>query len=358
MDLVFAEGKTLAERSGDLRSVAILFNVYGNAKGSAGDLRAYHEHATEALRVAARSGDPVLPAALASDAHPFCWTGRLRDAVRLTEQAIALGPEDLRLGRDVFGVSAYLLGSMFHGMALVEMGRLEEAASDLDRASSHPGEQPTPFIWAQAWHVVRAYRSGDVSGALTHARRTLDRAEGVGDTVTKVLAHVVLGIALAANEEWGAAEEAERRALATARKSRVGFGVTAWALRFVAEVMLGRNDARAALEMAHEALAEARQSGGRLFEMDALLTCARALLRSGGPSGAAEAHRTLADVRALIDETGAHCRDPVVHEISAEIAGSLGDDVTRNRELLEAHRRFVEMGASGHTERLAREIGC
>jgi len=353
VDLVFAEGKTLAERSGDLRSVAILFNVYGNAKGSAGDLRAYHEHASEALRVAARTDDPVLPAALASDAHPFCWTGRLRDAVRLTEQAIALGPEDLSLGREVFGVSAYLLGSMFRGMALVEMGRLEEAASDLDRASAHPAEQPTPFIWAQAWHVVRAYRSGDVSGALAHARRTLDRADGVGDTVTKVLAHVVLGIALVANEEWSAAEEAEQRALAIARKSRVGFGVTAWAIRFLAEVMLGRNDGRAALEMADEALAEARQSGGRLFEMDALLTRARALLRCEGTASAAEAQHTLAEVSELIEETGAHCRSPAVHEISAEIARLLGDDVTRTRELREAHRLFVGMGALGHAARLA-----
>jgi adenylate cyclase len=137
-DLGFAEGKRLAEQSGDLRSVAILFNVFGNAKGSAGDLRAYHAHASEALRVAGRTGDPVLSAELASDAHPFCWTGRLREAVRLCDQAIALGPDDLSLGRDVFGGSAYLLGSMFRGMALVEMGLLEEAAADLDRASAHP----------------------------------------------------------------------------------------------------------------------------------------------------------------------------------------------------------------------------
>jgi hypothetical protein len=80
----------------------------------------------------------VLSAELASDAHPFCWTGRLREAVRLCDQAIALGPDDLSLGRDVFGVSAYLLGSMLRGMALVEMGLLEEAAADLDRASAHP----------------------------------------------------------------------------------------------------------------------------------------------------------------------------------------------------------------------------
>jgi adenylate cyclase len=356
VDVVFAEGKRLAEQSGDLRSVAILFNVYGNAKGSAGDLRAYHEHASEALRVAGRTGDPVLSAALASDAHPFCWTGRLREAVRLCEQAIALGPDDLSLGRDVFGVSAYLLGSMFRGMALVEMGLLEEASSDLDRASEHPAEQPTPFIWAQAWHVVRAYRSGDVSGALAYARRTLERAEGVGDTVTKVLAHVVLGVALVANEEWNAAEDAERRALEIARKSRVGFGVTAWALRFLAEARLGRGDSPAALELADEALAEARQSGGRLFEMDTLLTRARARLRSEGARGAAEAQRALAEARELITETDAHCRDPVVHEVSAEIAGLLGDAATRDRELREAHRRLVEMGAPAHAERLAREI--
>ena len=357
VDLIFTEGKRLAEQSGDLRSVAILFNLYGNAKGSAGDLRAYHEHASEALRVAGRTADPLLPAVIASDAHPFCWTGRLRDAVRLCEHAIALGPDDLSLGRDLFGVSAYLLGSMFRGMALVEMGRLEEAASDLDRASAHPAEQPTPFIWAQAWHVVRAYRSGDVSAALSHARRTLERAEGVGDTVTKVLAHVVLGIALVANEEWSAAEEAERCALAIARESHVGFGVTAWALCFLAEVMLGRNDSRAALELADEALAEARQSGGRLFEMDALLARARATLRSEGPAGAAEAQRTLAEASELVDATGAHCRSPVVHEVSAEIARLLGDDATRSREIREARRLLIQMGASEQADRLAREIG-
>ena len=356
VDAVFAEGKRLAEQSGDQRSVAILFNVYGNARGSAGDLRAYHEHASQALRVAAATGDHVLAAELASDAHPFCWTGRLREAVALCEQAIALGPDDLSLGRDVFGVSAYLLGSMFRGMALVEMGRFEEAAADLNRASAHPAEQPTPFIWAQAWHVVRAYRSGDASGALAYGRRTLERADGVGDTVTKVLAQVVLGIAFVANEEWDAAEDAERRALEIARKSRVGFGVTAWALRFLAEARLGRGDDHGAIDLADEALTEARQSGGRLFEIDALLTRACALQRSEGANRTAEAQDTLEEARALIDETEAHCRDAALHEILAEIAGRRGDAATRDCELRAAHRRYVEMGAMAHAARLASEI--
>ncbi len=135
--------------------------------------------------------------------------------------------------------------------------------------------------------------------------------------------------------------------------SGVHFGLTAWALCFLAEAKLGQGDPRAALELADEALADARQSGGRLFEMDALLTRARALLGSEGASCAAEVERTLAEASALIDETEARCREPIVHEISAELARLRGDEATSKRELREAHRLFVEMGATGHAERIA-----
>ena len=43
--------------------------------------------------------------------------------MQLTEKGIALGPEDLSLGQDVSGIGAYLLGLLFRGAALVEMGR-------------------------------------------------------------------------------------------------------------------------------------------------------------------------------------------------------------------------------------------
>jgi class 3 adenylate cyclase/tetratricopeptide (TPR) repeat protein len=350
VDSVFAEGKALAEQTGDLRLLAILFNQYGNAKGVAGDLRAYHKLAVEALRVAERTNDPAFQAEIACDAHTFSWTGQLQEAVRLTNKAITLGPEDLSLGQELFGASAYLMGLAFRGGTLVEMGRFDEAASDLDRASQHPAEQPSAFVYSQAYHVVRAYRSGDVSGALTHARRVLD---GTGPTPLQVFAQLALGIALLASGDRKEAEKAERRALALARKSGLHYGLTAWAICFLAEAKLGQGDTRAALELADEALADARQSGGRLFEMDALLTRARALLGSEGARCAPEVERTLAEVSALIDETEARCREPIVHEISAELARLRGDKATRERELREAHRLFTDMGATGHAERIA-----
>jgi tetratricopeptide (TPR) repeat protein len=272
--------------------------------------------------------------------------------VQLAEKAILLGPNDLSLGRELMGFSAYLLGVMFRGGALVEMGRLEEAASDLDRASQYPVEQVSVFSWSQSTHAVRAYRAGDAAGALTHARRPLERAEALGP-VFQVFAQVALGIALVANREWTAAEEAERRALALAREHGVHFGLTAWALCFLAEAKLGQGDPRAALELAGQALADARRSGGRLFEMDALLTRARALLGCERSSSASEVERTLTEVSALIDETEALCRAPNVHEVSAELARFRGDEATRHRELREAHRLFVAMRATGHAERIA-----
>jgi hypothetical protein len=40
-----------------------------------------------------------------------------------------------------------------------------------------------------------------------------------------------------------------------------------------------------------------------------------------------------------------------------ELAHLIGDDASRERELREAHRLYTEMGATGHAERLARELG-
>jgi ATP/maltotriose-dependent transcriptional regulator MalT len=129
--------------------------------------------------------------------------------------------------------------------------------------------------------------------------------------------------------------------------------LTALALCILAEAKLGQGDPRAALELADEAVADARQNGARLFEMDALLTRARALLGSEGASCAAEVERTLAEVSATIEKTEARCREPVVHEVSAEVARLRGDEATRQRELREAHRLFAKMGATGHAQRIA-----
>src|SRR5262249_799352 len=73
-----------------------------------GDLRSYHEHALEALRLAARTGDPVLEAVIAAGAQPSCWMGRVQEPGRVTEKASALGTQALSTGTGRFRITARL----------------------------------------------------------------------------------------------------------------------------------------------------------------------------------------------------------------------------------------------------------
>ena len=58
-----------------------------------------------------------------------------------------------------------------------------------------------------------------------------------------------------------------------------------------------------------------------------------------------------------IEQSGARLLEAQLHEARAEWTRFEGDEAALERELREAHRLFVQMGATGHAERLARELG-
>ena len=58
----------------------------------------------------------------------------------------------------------------------------------------------------------------------------------------------------------------------------------------------------------------------------------------------------------LIDRSGAQARRPHLHLARAQLAERLGKSGDHEHELREAHRLFIETGATGHTERLARQL--
>jgi hypothetical protein len=59
----------------------------------------------------------------------------------------------------------------------------------------------------------------------------------------------------------------------------------------------------------------------------------------------------------LVRETGARLYLPSLHEERARLAQALQRPSDAERELREAHRLYTEIGATGHAERLARELG-
>ena len=65
---------------------------------------------------------------------------------------------------------------------------------------------------------------------------------------------------------------------------------------------------------------------------------------------------SLARAQSLIEETGARAYAPFVAEESARLTALVGDARAAELALREAQRLFVDCGATGHAERLAREL--
>jgi len=127
-------------------------------------------------------------------------------------------------------------------------------------------------------------------------------------------------------------------------------------LATLAEAHLGAGDAARAREAVERALTLARQRGLRITEIRGLLAHARVLLAADGAAAAAEIATTLRDALALVQMTEAQAFAPFIHVERAALARLTGDEPTGQRELREAHRLFVEIGAPLRAEPIAQEL--
>ncbi len=80
------------------------------------------------------------------------------------------------------------------------------------------------------------------------------------------------------------------------------------------------------------------------------------LLQAEGLAAADRAEAILAELRGACETLGARGLLPRIDLESAELARLRGDDAARERALRKAHHSFTEIGATGHAERLAKEL--
>jgi hypothetical protein len=88
-----------------------------------------------------------------------------------------------------------------------------------------------------------------------------------------------------------------------------------------------------------------------------LLHLARVLLRIEGADERSKAAGAIEQGLVLAEESGFFALAPQFLVERAVLARLRGDEAGRLRDLNEAHRLFTEMGARGHAERLAGELG-
>jgi len=179
----------------------------------------------------------------------------------------------------------------------------------------------------------------------------------VGSNVFLVAAYEYDGAGLAANGEWAAAASRYELALDLARRTRALLTLEAELLAGLARSQLGLGELERARATAEEAVRTAIARGTPVFEVDAQLALAEARLAVDGEATRPEIEAALRRCSELIEQTGARLYTPQVHERRAALADLAGDAAEAGRERREAHRRYTEMGATGHAERIAREQG-
>ncbi|HVE91884.1 MAG TPA: AAA family ATPase, partial [Actinomycetota bacterium] len=129
------EGRLLAERLGDTRSLAQLLLVYARARGQAGAVEEALEHSLAAATLAEQTGLRGLRMAAAVNLSIWHWQmGRLDESVQAADSALVRVPSDLRIGSEHLGSSPYIWQVMQRGRVLPWLGRFAEAERELDRA--------------------------------------------------------------------------------------------------------------------------------------------------------------------------------------------------------------------------------
>ena len=353
---VFAEAKASATALGDLRGLTRLLDAYVFARGSAGAVREALEHAGELARFLEQRELRYTPLNLA-------WllfvAGRLGEALRVAGRSVELTREEPAAGFAQAGFTphAWFLG--VRGWTLSEMGRPHEAARDLDLAAELAREhgELVALGWIEGVKVAVAWLTGEVEGALAHARQGVDLAEKSGGAYFRVFAYGWLGLAHLLREEWVEAERALEEGLATARERGAGLCYEGRMLAHLAESYLGQGDLRRASSTAEEAVAVARERETWVAECVAHLTGARVLGAAHGVTSCDAGRGLLERALELAEQSGARSYVPFILVERAALARLTGDEATRQRELREAHRLFTEMGATARAEQVARELG-
>jgi adenylate cyclase len=350
---LFAEGADLAERLGHAESRVMLLNAYGLARFSGGAIEDGLSHLREAVRLADHSGNDLLRfLARAPLTLVLAVRGDLREALAIADEEETLCGSDPDVGAQMLGFSPYGMTLAHRGLVLTLLGHLADAAQVLERtiALAQVRRDTEVLIPAHAYTAWLWEYAGDAARALQHAYRAVALAEVATGKVMGLGAAMTLGRALLVNEQWSEAATRLEQALGEMREHQAGLQVEAFVLADLARAVAALGDCGRARELADEAVSTAHEQ--HIAAVVARLARAHVQRLSDGAHAAAAIEADLQRAMAVVEQTEARVYAPLIHVERAELARLLGDEATYQRELREAHRLFVEMGATGHVRRI------
>jgi tetratricopeptide (TPR) repeat protein len=284
--------------------------------------------------------------------------GEYREAIAVLDHAIELADGDVSLGAGFSVGCPYAYCLMFKGGYVLYLGELEHGRDLIERGMKIARQEGDieSTGWGYMLLTSHSFLAGEPDTALGYAQQSLEIAERIGDSFSRAMAWHFLGLAEQTRGEWRGAIEAVERSAAISRERRTSVEVDAWRLVVLGESHLGLREPKRGRALIEEGLKLARARGQRPYEARATIALARNLLNAGSQSAQVEIEQLLARTLEIGRETEAKTLVPIVHAELAELARKTGDEDRRQRELREAHRLYIEIGAAGHAERLAAEL--
>ena len=359
-EALFTEAEEMTSATQDIASRAILLAVYGGIRGaSEGQIREFLSLTRQAIALAEESGDPALYMVTSLSAYAFFLTGEYGEGVAVLDRAIELADGDPTLGAGVAADCPLASCLIFKGGLLCDLGRLDEARDLIERGMKMAGEQGVieTVGFGHMWSVWHAYYSGEPELAMSHAQQALEIADRLGDSFSRAWSWYWVGLAACMRGEWRRAIEAIERSQAISRERRTALDAEGLRQMVLGEAHFGLGDAERAADLLREGVALLR-SRGQASEPLVNVTLARTLLGSEGLAARDEIEAALARAGELVRTTGMRSVEPLIHVELAELARQGGDEEEHERALRGAHSLFMEVGSTGHSERLAGELAA
>ncbi len=354
------EGRGLAVRIGDRKSLVVLLDAYASISAGENDIDAYLAHAREAVQLADECADLALQVAVRPTlARALLWVGRIGEALRLVEETLERVGDDSRLGAEHLGWSPRVALHHWKGLLLTYSGRWGEGRHWLERAVALQREEREPFYLAviQQDHAHCAGFMGEVELAQRCAREAVEVADRRdGAAFLRVLAYLALGSTHVLTGELELALAALEEARAIAQTARVGLELEPMFFNSFALAHAARGEPEVARRFEEQALASARRIRSRFHELNACAVLGALLSRSSELPDRDRGEQLLAEAEKLIEETGIEAFRPSLELERARLAARRGDAEERRRRLLEAQRLFAAMGATARAEEVARRL--
>jgi adenylate cyclase len=356
----FAEGRALVESLGDRPALALLVGRYGlmrfSVAGSAGDYARYGE---EAALLARECGDPALRAAIGTlPAYGHFHAGEGRAALEWSARVLEEVGSDNMLGKELVGYSPRAGALHVRAQALMFLGRLTEAWNQV-RAAERVAEEARElevFTWMQVTRAMLEYTCGRPESGLEHGRRSLEIAEKLDNEACRMAAYAALGLAHLVEGQPAAARDALSESATIARDRRVVRALLPLVLAGLAEAHLALGEPTEAVATAREGI-DLGSAGGCLYnEALAQLALAAALLATDCVVPRAEIESALERAEHLVASIEGSALSPRILELRGRLAAAVGDAPSSDRTLQQALDLYRALGATGHAERLAREL--